>query len=172
MHLSMKKWIVCLLAAVLGLGSCNILRETPHEREARMQREAQMVLENIQAGEFTIDITRMYPLRGTARSVTGQSVTVKDGVLHSGLPFFGQAWRVPYGGGHALNFQAPIRSYSVAAHPKGGYVVNLYVKTDEDEHVYQFRIFENGGTSLDVQSGNRDRISFSGEMLFEPDAAR
>ena len=102
----------------------------------------------------------------SSRSVTGHSVTVKDGVLYSGLPFFGQAWRVPYGGGHALNFQAPIRNYSLASHPKGGYVVTLYVKTDEDEHVYQFRIFENGSTSLDVQSGNRDRISFSGEMLF------
>ena len=162
----MKKWIVCLLAAALAFGSCAALRETTQERHAREVREAQMVLENLQAGDFTIDITRMFPLRGSSRSVTGHSVTVKDGVLYSGLPFFGQAWRVPYGGGHALNFQAPIRNYSLASHPKGGYVVTLYVKTDEDEHVYQFRIFENGSTSLDVQSGNRDRISFSGEMLF------
>ena len=168
----MKKWIVCLLAAAVALGSCAALRETPQERHEREAREAQMVLENIQAGDFTIDITRMYPLRGTARSVTGHSVTVKDGVLHSGLPFFGQAWRVPYGGGHGLNFEAPIRDYAIASHPKGGYVVNIYVKTDEDEHVYQFRIFENGGTSLDVQSGNRDRISFSGEMLFGSEDGR
>ena len=162
----MKKWIVCLLAVALAFGSCAALRETTQERHAREVREAQMVLENLQAGDFTIDITRMFPLRGSSRSVTGHSVTVKDGVLYSGLPFFGQAWRVPYGGGHALNFQAPIRNYSLASHPKGGYVVTLYVKTDEDAPVYQFRIFENGSTSLDVQSGNRDRISFSGEMLF------
>jgi hypothetical protein len=168
----MKKGVVCLLAAVAALASCAALRETPQERREREAREAQMVLDNIQAGDFTIDITRMYPLRGTAHNVTGHSVTVRDGVLYSALPFFGQAWRVPYGGGHALNFEAPVRDYSVANHPKGGYVVNLYVKTDEDEHVYQFRIYENGSSTLDVQSRNRDRISFSGEMIFGADDGR
>ena len=49
-----------------------------------------------------------------------------------------------------------------------GYEVILYVKTDEDEHIYTFTIFDNGRTSLDVQSGNRERISFSGQMDFNP----
>lgn len=155
------------LAALLLVSACGALRETPQERAEREAREAQQVLDNVQAGHFTIDIVRMHPLRGMSRSVSDFSVSVRDGVLHSCLPFFGQAWKVPYGGGHGLNFTADILSYSLSAHPKGGYVVTLYVKTDEDEHVYQFRIFENGSTTLDVQSGNRDRISYSGEMLFQ-----
>ena len=108
----------------------------------------------------------MYPLRGTSQHVSNYSVSVKDGVLDSHLPFIGQAWRVPYGGGHALNFKADIGSYNVAKTRKDGYEVRIYVKTDEDEHLYLLTVFTNGRASLEVQSGNRDRISYSGEMDF------
>ena len=163
----MKKWILPLLAAVLTVSACGVLSgETHEEKVAREAREARMVVDNIQNGDFRIDIDRMYPLRGTSQHVTNYSVSVKDGVLDSHLPFIGQAWRVPYGGGHALNFKAKIGSYKVVQTRKDGYEVRIYVKTDEDEHLYLLTVFNNGRASLDVQSGNRDRISYSGEMNF------
>ena len=163
----MKKWILPLLAAVLTVSACGVLTgETREEKAAREAREAQMVVDNLQNADFRIDIDRMYPLRGTSQHVTNYSVSVKDGVLDSHLPFIGQAWRVPYGGGHALNFKAKIGSYKVVQTRKDGYEVRIYVKTDEDEHLYLLTVFNNGRASLDVQSGNRDRISYSGEMNF------
>ena len=163
----MKKWILPLLAAALTVSACGVLSgETREEKVAREAREAQMVADNLQNANFTIDIDRMYPLRGTSQHVSNYSVSVKDGVLDSHLPFIGQAWRVPYGGGHALNFKADIGSYNVAKTRKDGYEVRIYVKTDEDEHLYLLTVFSNGRASLEVQSGNRDRISYSGEMDF------
>lgn len=163
----MKKWILPLLAAALTVSACGVLSgETREEKVAREAREAQMVVDNLQNADFTIDIDRMYPLRGTSQHVSNYSVSVKDGVLDSHLPFIGQAWRVPYGGGHALNFKADIGSYNVAKTRKDGYEVRIYVKTDEDEHLYLLTVFNNGRASLEVQSGNRDRISYSGEMDF------
>ena len=107
----MKKWILPLLAAVLTVSACGVLSgETHEEKVAREAREARMVVDNIQNGDFRIDIDRMYPIRGTSQHVSNYSVTVKDGMLDSHLPFIGQAWRVPYGGGHALNFKAKIGS--------------------------------------------------------------
>ena len=163
----MKKWILPLLAVVLTVSACGVLSsETREEKSAREAREAQMVVDNLQNANFRIDIDRMYPVRGTSQHVSNYSVTVKDGVLDSHLPFIGQAWRVPYGGGHALNFKADIGSYNVAKTRKDGYEVRIYVKTDEDEHLYLLTVFNNGRASLEVQSGNRDRISYSGEMDF------
>ena len=163
----MKKWILPLLAVVLTISACGVLSsETREEKSAREAREAQMVVDNLQNANFRIDIDRMYPVRGTSQHVSNYSVTVKDGVLDSHLPFIGQAWRVPYGGGHALNFKADIGSYRVVQTRKDGYEVRIYVKTDEDEHLYLLTVFNNGRASLDVQSGNRDRISYSGEMNF------
>jgi hypothetical protein len=163
----MKKWILPLLAVVLTVSSCGILSgETREERARREAREARMVEDNIQAGNFTIDIDRMYPVRGSSQHVSNYSVSVKDGVLNSHLPYIGQAWRVPYGGGHALNFKAPVGTYNVFRTQDGGYEIRILVKTDEDQHVYTLTIFNNGRTSLDVQSQNRERISFSGVMDF------
>ena len=163
----MKKWILPLLAVVLTVSSCGVLAsETREERALREAREAKMVDENLQSANFRIEIDRMYPVRGSSQHVTNYSVTVKDGVLNSHLPYIGQAWRVPYGGGHALNFKADIGSYNVVRTRDDGYEVRIYVKTDEDQHVYTLTIFNNGRTSLDVQSQNRERISFSGNMDF------
>ncbi len=163
----MKKWILPLLAVALTVSSCGVLSgETREERAQREAREARMVDDNIQAGNFTIDIDRMYPVRGSSQHVSNYSVSVKDGVLDSHLPYIGQAWRVPYGGGHALNFKAPVGTYNVFRTQDGGYEIRILVKTDEDQHVYTLTIFNNGRTSLDVQSQNRERISFSGVMDF------
>ena len=162
----MKKWILPLLTAVLMVSGCGIFNETPAERKAREAREAQMVKSNVESGDFTIRIDRMYPLRGSSKSVSNYFVSVKDGKLNSALPYIGTAWRVPYGGGHALHFEAEIGEYSVSPFRKDGYEVRIRVRTDEDDHVYLFQIFDTGRASLDVQSGNRDRISYSGEMEF------
>ena len=164
----MKKWILPLLTAALFVSGCGVLNETLSERRERRARESRLVTENVQSGNFSIDIERMYPLRGSSKSVTSYSVTVKDGKIDSHLPFIGRAWNVPYGGGHALTFEAEVGSYTVQP-VRDGYEVTLYVKTDEDEHIYRFTIFDNGNTSLDVQSGNRDRISYSGNMRFPVD---
>ena len=163
----MKKWILPLLAVVLTVSSCGVLSsETREERARREAREARMVDENLQSANFRIEIDRMYPVRGSSQHVTNYSVTVKDGVLNSHLPYIGQAWRVPYGGGHALNFKADIGSYNVARTRDDGYEVRIFVRTDEDQHVYTLTVFNNGRASLDVQSQNRERISFSGMMDF------
>ena len=166
----MKKYILPLLAAVLAVSACGILgSETREERVAREARESKMVRQAIESGQFTIEIDRMYPLRGTSKMVNNYSIKVKDDVLISYLPFIGQAWRVPYGGGHGLNFDAPVLNYTAVHNGKDGYEIRIFVRTDEDEHLYRLTVFDNGRASLDVQSGNRDRISYTGQMVFKED---
>lgn len=155
-----------LLLGCLLLTSCGMTGETREERAARQVREAQYVREALQAGDFKIDITQMIPMRMTSRPVSVYSVRLHEGTLYSHLPYVGRAWDVPYGGGHALNFDAEIQSYDVYSDQDGAYTVRIVVKTDEDTHVYTFRIFDNGSTSLVVQSRNREPISFSGNVEF------
>ena len=155
-----------LLLGGLLLTSCGSMSETREERAAREVREAQYVREALLAGDFTIEITQMMPMRMTTRPVSQYSLRLREGTLYSHLPYMGRAWEVPYGGGHALNFDAEIQDYDVYEKTDGAYTVRIVVRTDEDTHVYTLQIFDNGTTSIVVQSRNREPISYSGRMDF------
>ena len=163
----MKRILSTLMAAALLFQGCGILNESREDRLARLEREAQMVREGVENGDFKVDIDRMIPLRGGSRHVDNYSVKVKDGHIVSYLPYFGRAWDLPYGGGHGLNFEADIQENDVYREADGSYTVRLLIKTDEDTHVYTFQIFTNGSTSLLVQSKNREPINFNGDFSFE-----
>lgn len=163
----MKRILITFMAAALLLQGCGVLNESREDRAVRLEREAKMVSEGVEAGSFRVNIDRMIPLRGSARHVDNYSVRVKDGHIVSYLPYFGRAWDLPYGGGHGLNFEADIQESDVFRETDGSYTVRLLIRTDEDTHVYTFQIFPNGSTSLLVQSKNREPINFSGDFSFE-----
>ena len=161
----MKRIIITLAAAALLTG-CGVLTESREDRQIRLEREAQMVRQGVENGNFKVDIDRMVPLRGGARHVDNYSVKVENGHIVSHLPYFGRAWDLPYGGGHGLTFEADIEESDIFREPDGSYTVRLLIKTDEDTHVYTFQIYTNGSTSLLVQSKNREPINFSGNINF------
>ena len=96
----------------------------------------------------------------------GYSVTVRNDSLFSYLPYFGRAYDVPYGGGKGLNFDAPIESYKETQLKNGLRHIEIGLKNDEDTYLYTINVFDNGSSSIDVQSRRRESISYSGEMEF------
>ncbi|MBQ6044614.1 MAG: DUF4251 domain-containing protein [Bacteroidales bacterium] len=161
---------ITLLLGITLLQGCGVLFESPEDKAARQQREFQTIRESVESGNFKIDIRQMIPLQMSPRHVTNYSVSVKDNHIISYLPYAGRAWDVPYGGGHALNFQADIQETAVYRDDvNGSYTVRLLIRTDEDTHVYTFQIFSSGSASLLVQSKNRDSISYNGEFVFDDD---
>jgi len=159
--------ILTMMLGILLLQGCGVLTENSEDRQARLEREAQMVREGVETGNFKVDIRFMIPLAGSSRNVTNYSVTVKDGHIVSHLPYVGRAWDLPYGGGHALNYESAIQDSAVYREPDGSYTVRLIIRTDEDSHVYTFQIFPNGSTTLLVQSRNREPINYRGNIIFE-----
>lgn len=161
---------ITLLLGITLLQGCSALFESSEDRMARQQREFQTIRESVESGDFKIDIRQMIPLQMSPRHVTNYSVSVKGDHIVSHLPYAGRAWDVPYGGGHALNFESDIQETAVYRDDSNGsYTVRLLVKTDEDTHVYTFQIFSSGKASLLVQSKNRDSISYNGEFVFDDD---
>ena len=164
----MKRFLlVPLLSGLFLFQGCSVLTESREDRAARLERESQLILEGIDALDFKIDIERMIPMRGTARHVDNYSVKVKDGHIVSHLPYIGRAWDLPYGGGHALNYESDIDDSAVFVGDDGSYTVRLLIKTDEDTHVYTFQIYLDGNAYLLVQSRNREPINFSGHYSFD-----
>ena len=101
-----------MLGAFL-LQGCGVLMESREDRLAREEQEAQLIRESLEKGDFKMDIRQMIPLQMAPRHVTNYSVTVKGNHIVSHLPYSGRAWDVPYGGGHALNYESDIQEKTV-----------------------------------------------------------
>lgn len=163
-HSAMRKNFISMVIACLALvlfGSC----ATSEERVARMAEKARKVTSALNERRFTILVDRMYPLRGSSRSISyGYSVEVRNDSLLSHLPYFGRAYAIPYGGGKGLSFSAPIISYQEYQKKHNLRHIEIGLTNDEDTYLYTIEVFDNGKSSIDVQSRQREPISFSGDM--------
>lgn len=163
----MKKNIVIsmamILLAVVMLGSC----ATSEERAAQKAEHAKKVKAALDSKTFKISVNRMNPMRGASKSVSyGYSVEVRNDSLISHLPYFGRAYNVPYGGGKGLSFSAPIGSYQEYQQKNDLRQIEIGLTNDEDTYIYYIKVFDNGSSSIDVQSRQRESISYSGEMIW------
>lgn len=163
----MKKYLVLMVLAastLVMLTGC----ATPEERAARQAELARKVISALNERRYKIDVERMYPPRGTSKSVSySYSVEVRNDSLISYLPYFGRAYNVPYGGGKGLNFSAPISSYQEIEKRNGQRHIEIGLSNEEDIFLYTIEVFDNGRSSIEVQSRQRERISYSGNMAFD-----
>ena len=110
----------------------------------------------------------MHPFRGASRHLTSDySFELYGDSVVSYLPYFGEVRMVPYGGGKGLNFIGRITAYEAYQVKAGLYRVIMGVYNDEEEYRYILEVFDNGSSTLDISSYNRDPISFMGEMTFD-----
>ena len=160
----MKKLLFSIL---LGSSACAMLSgcASAEERAARAAEQAAKVTKALEARDYKIAVNRMYPMKGSSRSVSyGYSVEVRNDSLISYLPYFGGAYNVPYGGGKGLNFSERIGSYRESQKNNGERQIEINVNNEEDTYIYLIKVFSNGNSSIDVTSRQRDHISYSGEL--------
>ncbi len=116
---------------------------------------------------YAVRIDYMIPSKGPGRALTTDySIAVRNDSLLSYLPYAGRAYNIPYGGGKALNFSAPIESYE-KTEKKGETEITIRTRNEEDSYVYRLTVYKDGNASLHVQPTQRESISFSGEMELE-----
>lgn len=148
---------------VLMLFSC----VSAEERAARQAEQAKAVKTALDTRNYKVSINRMYPMKGGSKTVSyGYCIEVRNDSLISYLPYIGRAYNVPYGGGKGFNFSAPISNYREQQQKSDKRHIEIDVTNEEDIYHYTLSVFDNGNCSLDVESRQRERISYSGEMDF------
>lgn len=160
----MKKTITIILAAAaIALCGCASLKLTPEEK-AMIEAK---VKENLDNRSFVIEVDQMNPRRGPVQHVTNYSISVDGDDFVSHLPYVGQAWSLPYGGGKGLSFESKISDY-IESYPKADRrQIAIGTNNGEDTFVYIITIFPNGKSDIEVRSRNRESISYSG--MVNPD---
>ena len=150
------------MMAVVALGCIFSCRSS--DLALRNER-AQAIKKQIEERHYTINVNRVLPMNGRSRELTASySLTISGDTIKSHLPYFGQAYSIPYGGGQGLIFDAPITVYSENFDAKGTANISIQTRSEDDNYIYQVQIFNNGSTTIHVTPNNRQAISFHGNM--------
>lgn len=157
--------ILVITAAICSIEGCASTRMTSEEKAAKAERVAAQVRDSLSNWTFTIYADRMYPRRGAARTISyGYNVSVNGSDFKSYLPYIGEAWNVPYDGGHALNFKAQILDRSLTQVKLDCYEVKIALRDSEDDYLYTITVFDNGNANILVNCRNRESIRFNGNL--------
>lgn len=118
----------------------------------------------ISSGNYKISVGKMMPMGGGVKILTSDySVKIRNDSLFSYLPYAGEGYSIPYGGGKGLIFDAPLSGYG-KEYGKDKITVTAKVRNDEDSFTYTITVFSNGSVNLGVQPVNRRFVSFSGML--------
>jgi len=163
----MTKRNLSLIAAVyslLMLLSCGSTSQL--SRDEKSAQVARHVEQSLDARQFTIAVDWMKPLGGMAKHVTSNyELKVNGDEVDSYLPYVGEAYRLPYGGGKGLNFKGTMTNYSITQPTSNRYHIEFTVTNEEDSYFYRIDVFNNGKSIIDVIARDRDAISFDGELI-------
>ena len=149
------------LAAVLAVVILGCISSCKSPNTVAMNERAQAIKKQIEDRHFTIRVNRMLPMNGRSQELTSPySLTIQGDTLISYLPYFGQAYSIPYGGGQGLVFTAPITVYSENFEMKGTADISIRTRSEDDNYIYSIQIFKNGSTTIHVTPNKRQAISF------------
>ena len=91
--------------------ACTLASATPIQaqtyKEAQKARTEQTVKEALEARRYRIEVNYMTPMRGRSRALTDNySLTIHGDSVLSYLPYVGEAYSAPYGGGEGRQERA------------------------------------------------------------------
>jgi len=121
----------------------------------------------IESNAWQFDAHQMNPTSGKSRTLTtSYNIVVKDGQLESYLPYFGRAYRADYGGTESpLIFKSEISDYKVEPAKKNGWTIKFKTSNKNDRLDYTIFVSESGSSSLNINSTDRQAISFHGDLV-------
>ena len=139
--------------------SCSSMKTTPET----MRKLALKV----QAKDFTVVVNYADPMRMRQRYLDSEyDLRIKNDSAFAYLPYFGVAYSAPYPGGEGgIKFAEPMEGYSMKSNrKKNGWDISFKVKGKEEAYHVYMNVFNNGSSTIVVNSYNRDAITFIGEV--------
>lgn len=142
------------------------------DRNARKAQIAEQVAQQVNDRDFYLDITLVQPVgMATFTPSRGQYfLSVKGDKVSLYLPYVGRGYDVPYGGGPALRFTAPLEQYDVQPGKKNSSTITLSAQNENDRMVYMtLTVYPNGSAYLRVRVDGLQMIGYSGQLDLTPE---
>lgn len=121
----------------------------------------------IQSKNFVFVAQYALPLGGRSVNLTSlYNVKLSGDTLTSDLPFYGRAFVAPINPSEGgIHFTSTHFEYTINEKKKGGWNVTILPKDTKDVRQMFLSVSENGSSSLQLTSNNRQSISFTGYII-------
>ncbi|GGH73944.1 hypothetical protein HNQ91_003762 [Filimonas zeae] len=151
----------CLFAVLLLL-VCPVARA--QDSTAVNKNGERGITAAITAKRYLFNAQTATPMSGRVIQLTyGYDVKVKQDTLKVYLPYFGRAFAAPLDASKGgINFTSTQFKYVVKERRKGGWDIRIEPSDAGDVRTLNFTISQDGYTTLQVTSNNRQPISFYG----------
>lgn len=120
-----------------------------------------------QAIPIRVDILNIIPNGNQLRNLSvGYSLSVLNDSISANLPYFGRTYIAPNPAStdNGIKVNTKDFDYSFTQNKKGIYIVEIKLNNDRNTSFFQLQITTNGYGTLQVQSANRESISFYGTI--------
>lgn len=169
------RYYLCLFMACLAIinFSCT---STSQLSSAKLEQE-QKIRHFVESKSFVFNATNVTPLRTNVlnivpggnqlRNITpGYTLSVMDDSVYAYLPYYGRAYTAPNPTSmdNGIKVHTKKFSYSYKQNKKGVYIVTINLNNDKITSSFTLNIGLDGYATLQVQSVNRDAISFYGTI--------
>lgn len=157
------KQLIVLFVCLVSFAACGSTQLTKEESERiKAQVNAALMSQN-----YTIKAEQMMPMGGKTKNLSGgYALEIHDDSAKAHLPFFGRATQVPYGGDGGIKFDEKMKGYKISQDDSNNLWYIEFQVNASDGYNYQFYItvFDNGRSSININSSQRDPISFYGAL--------
>lgn len=130
---------------------------------AQNSKDTAAINKMINNRQYVFKAQQVMPLGGRTLQVTPDyDVRVTKDSVEAYLPYFGRAYSANIGSSEGgIKFKSKQFDYTVKE-KKGGWDITIKPKDVQDVQQLVFSIFDNGNSSLNVNSTNRQSISYTG----------
>ena len=120
----------------------------------------------VNAKHYSFEAQTATSQRGNLRQLTPRySLQVKGDSLISSLPYFGRAYTAPINPSDAgYDFVSTNFDYKATEKKKGSYQISIHTKDKMNATDFLLTVYNNGSANLQVNSTERQPITFRGYM--------
>jgi hypothetical protein len=151
----MKLLINMTMGLLIGLSSTRIY--------AQKSKDTAAINKMIMNQQYVFKAQQVMPLGGRTIQLTPDyDVRVTKDSVQAYLPYFGRAYSANIGSSEGgIKFNSKQFDYTIKE-KKGGWDITIKPKDAQDVQLLVFSIYNNGNVSLNVNSTNRQSISYYG----------
>jgi|SRR5689334_15715599 len=113
---------------------------------------------------FVADYVNPQSMRSRSLTTSDYDLTIKPGEVISYLPYFGRAYSAPINGEGGIKFTSKDFEYKLVKAKAHSWDISIKPRDADVQEMY-LTVFDNGTASLNVNSNNRQSISYRGYIV-------